>query len=400
MANLVVDILRYLESVGEPFRSDRRDLADAIAFHVGSDRSDCPSPPRDAPDTSALSLGDAGRLVQSLATRRSVLLLAQPGVGKSALIERLARSAGLECRSLLGTQIAPEDVSGIPKLVGERSVFCPPRSLLPENGAPFCLFLDELPASAPEVQKAFYSILLERRIGEHPLPPGSWVVAAGNRNEDHAVARGLSSALVNRLLVLQVRADVPEWLEWAGEAGVREEVRSFLRLCPDALCRPAPRVPAPFSTPRSWHALSESWTLAESEGSLAPRMLRALVEGYVSPEDATTFLALLAATPRGVELVDYVRDPSRLPREWSLREYVVARVRDAVLSGSLVVDHFEAEAFLLRLTPDLRNTALVSAVDAWGALGVRAAFREALEELASGYEEHDLGYEGLDDVDA
>ena len=37
-----------------------------------------------------------------------------------------AREANLPCRSLLGTQIAPEDVSGIPRIVGERSVFCPP----------------------------------------------------------------------------------------------------------------------------------------------------------------------------------------------------------------------------------------------------------------------------------
>ena len=58
-------------------------------------------------------------------------------------------------RSLLGTQIAPEDVSGIPRIVGNRSVFCPPRILLPEEPEPFCLFLDELPACAPDIQKAF-----------------------------------------------------------------------------------------------------------------------------------------------------------------------------------------------------------------------------------------------------
>ena len=44
--------------------------------------------------------------------------------------------------------------------------------LLPETPEPFCLFLDELPACAPDVQKAFYSLLLERRLGEHALPPG------------------------------------------------------------------------------------------------------------------------------------------------------------------------------------------------------------------------------------
>ena len=53
----------------------------------------------------------------------------------------------------------------MPRLLRERAVFCPPRQLLPEDGRPFCLFLDELPSAPPEVQKAFYSLLLELRIG-------------------------------------------------------------------------------------------------------------------------------------------------------------------------------------------------------------------------------------------
>src|SRR5262249_53954960 len=156
-----------------------------------------------------------------------LLLQAPPGVGKTAIVS--AAEAGLPCRSLLGTQIAPEDVSGIPRIVGERSVFCPPRVLLPEEPHPFCLFLDELPACNADVQKAFYPLLLERRLGEHPLPAGSWVVAAGNRVEDRAQVRDLSAALVNRLFLLQVRVDADEWFAWAERRNVRAEVIAFLK---------------------------------------------------------------------------------------------------------------------------------------------------------------------------
>src|SRR5438309_2328561 len=129
--------------------------------------------------------------------------------------------SGLAVRSLLGTQIAPEDVSGVPRIVGARSIFCPPRTLLPEDDAPFCLLLDELPAAPPEVQKAFYSLLLERRLGEYRLPPGTWVVAAGNRSEDRALVRSMSSALLNRVFVVPVKVDLGEWQTWAEKAGVR-----------------------------------------------------------------------------------------------------------------------------------------------------------------------------------
>ena len=96
-----------------------------------------------------VTLRQAKKLIQCMAHEQSFLLLSAPGIGKSEMVYEAAQEAGLPCRSLLGTQIAPEDVSGVPRIVGERSVFCPPRILLPERPEPFCLFLDELPACAP-----------------------------------------------------------------------------------------------------------------------------------------------------------------------------------------------------------------------------------------------------------
>jgi MoxR-like ATPase len=243
----------------------------------------------DGPLTETVTLSQAQALIRCLAHEQSLLLLSPPGVGKSDVVRQAAARAGLPCRSLLGTQIAPEDVSGVPRIIGERSVFCPPRVLLPEDPKPFCLFLDELPACAPDVQKAFYSLLLERRLGEYPLPPGTWVVAAGNRAEDRALVRTISSALVNRVLVLQIRIDVPEWLSWARANQVRPEVLRFIEGNPEALLRPVPREPVPFSTPRAWASLSRALDLGGQGGILSPPLVRALALGRVSAEDARAF---------------------------------------------------------------------------------------------------------------
>src|SRR3954453_5349375 len=98
-----------------------------------------------APLTETVTLSQARELIGCLAHEQSVLLLSPPGVGKSDVVRQAAAAAGLECKSLLGTQIAPEDVSGVPRIVGERSVFCPPRVQLPENPTKFCLFLHQRP---------------------------------------------------------------------------------------------------------------------------------------------------------------------------------------------------------------------------------------------------------------
>lgn len=110
---------------------------------------------------------------------RPVFIWGAPGIGKSSIVEEFAAELGLSCVCLTGSQLAPEDLIGVPQIIDGTSVFCPPRSLVRKE--PFCLFLDELNACSLEVQKAFYSLILERRIGEYHLPEGSIVLAAGNR---------------------------------------------------------------------------------------------------------------------------------------------------------------------------------------------------------------------------
>ena len=239
-----------------------------------------------------ITLGQAKKLIQCMAHEHSFLVLAPPGSASPRWSTRPRAKRVSPCRSLLGTQIAPEDVSGVPRIVGERSVFCPPRLLLPEQPEPFCLFLDELPACAPDVQKAFYSLLLERRLGEHALPAGTWVVAAGNRIQDRALVRSMSSALVNRVTLLHVRVELDEWLAWARRQKLRPEILSFIAYMPDALARPVPSEPVPFSTPRGWAQLSRALDLAEAGGVLTRETRRALAFGRLSAEDAAIFCAL------------------------------------------------------------------------------------------------------------
>jgi hypothetical protein len=332
-----------------------------------------------------VTLGQAKRLIQCMAQEQSFLLLSAPGIGKSEVVYEAAREAGLPCRSLLGTQIAPEDVSGIPRIVGERSVFCPPRILLPEKPEPFCLFLDELPACAPDVQKAFYSLLLERRLGEHALPPGTWVVAAGNRLQDRALVRAMSSALVNRVTILQIRHDVDEWLAWARKAGVRAEITSFIQTVPDALMRQVPADPVPFSTPRAWSMLSRALDLAEKGGVLTADTRRALAFGRLSPEDAAVFCALAEEAIGTVQPIErYFREPDLLPKGDSARWFILDCIRQFVRDGR--ADGFPPRVvnrFLRSLSPEHQLLAISDMVEKWGALGADKAMYELLRKVTS-----------------
>src|SRR5258707_4972871 len=139
----------------------------------------------------------------NVAVVRPVFIWGPPGIGKSSLVQQFAAQVGLPCVSLLGSQLAPEDILGVPQILGDTSRFCPPRTIAREDA--YCLFLDELNACSHEVQKAFYSLIHERRVGEYELPAGSIVIGAGNRAQDSAIVKPMSSAPLNRMVHLHLK---------------------------------------------------------------------------------------------------------------------------------------------------------------------------------------------------
>jgi MoxR-like ATPase len=335
------------------------------------------------PGNVRISLSQAKALLKCLAADESLLFQSAPGVGKTAIVAEAGNEAGLMCRSLLGTQIAPEDVSGIPRIVGERSVFCPPRMLLPEDPRPFCLFLDELPACSADVQKAFYPLILERRLGEHMLPKGSWVVAAGNRVEDRAMVRDLSAALINRLFLLQIRVDVNEWFRWAQGLDLRQEILLFLQHVPEALLRSVPAEPVPFSTPRAWAMLAEALDQAEKDGILTREIRRALVFGRVSAEDASMFCAVTEESIAKVRPAEYYLDrPEEMPTSEAPRWFVLNRIRRLVEQKEVTNRPPEVfDRFFRSLNQEHRLMLMVDLVDHWGKLGAETVMLETVWEV-------------------
>lgn len=272
-------------------------------------------------------------LLLHLAVVRPVFVWGAPGIGKSSLVRAFADSLGLECVTLLGTQLAPEDLLGVPELVDGRSRFAPPEAIA--RNEPYCLFLDELNSSAPEVQKAFYSLILDRRIGAYELPAGSIVLGAGNRATDNALARPMASALVNRLVHVHLRASAADWLSWAAVSGVHPWVVDYLTQRPDHLWVQPPKTEEPFSTPRSWHMLSDA--LHSYPEAVGEETLRVLAGGTLTPGHASAFCAYVKTVRHRYGLDAVLRGDARWPAATADRDLL----------------YFLAETFRVRLAKEL-----------------------------------------------
>ena len=256
-----------------------------------------------------LTQRELSEFLLNVAPVRPVFIWGAPGIGKSALVTQFAESLGIPCVSLLGSQLAPEDLIGVPQIVDGTSRFCPPRTIArPES---YCLFLDELNACSHEVQKAFYSLIHERRVGEYELPEGSVVIGAGNRAQDNAIVKPMSSALMNRMIHVHLRASHRDWLAWAGENGIHSWVMEYIGMRPDHLWSRPPATEEPFSSPRSWHMLSDS--LHEFGEEIDDAMLGILAFGCLTSHHAGQFRAFVKQLRNRYAIASILKGELRWP---------------------------------------------------------------------------------------
>lgn len=176
----------------------------------------------------------------------------------------------MPCVSLLGSQLTPEDIIGIPQIRGNTSEFLPPNMIA--RSEPYVLFLDELNACSQEVQKAFYSLIHEKRIGEYHLPEGSIIIGAGNRAQDSAIVKIMSSALINRMFHVQLNpvpwdVQLAEWFDLYFSP--LEKYRSYARPSRRQSC--TPDIPRPRYTYHDVLADGRTFgVVIDTSGSMKP----------------------------------------------------------------------------------------------------------------------------------
>lgn len=187
-----------------------------------------------------------------------------PGIGKSAIVAQIADKYDLELLDIRLSQYLTEDLTGIPSIDANSGkakynpfdTFPMAGDPLPLNKNGWLIFLDELSSASEEILAATYSLLHGHTIGGHKIHPKARIVAAGNRASDSAIARDLPDTIISRVLPIEMRVNVDDWVDHAKSTGVHPELVSFLSKYPDFLLSqvdPSKRAELEtFPNPRSW----------------------------------------------------------------------------------------------------------------------------------------------------
>lgn len=225
-----------------------------------------------------MNFTELAKLIHSLPSKQTVLLLGKPGIGKTALGRDVARlmtesrhrdeptAPEAVCHVVDLSSSLPEDISGLPFPQGDVTEYKPTAWVhdLCRPDAYGVLILDDLPAATQAVQVACRQIALERRVHRFAFAPGVRVIVTGNRREDKSASTTLPAHFRNSCVMLTVEPDVDEWAAWAADASIPGVIPAFLRFRPNRLAmlpKDADEQGA-FATPRTWAMLGSCYDAA------------------------------------------------------------------------------------------------------------------------------------------
>jgi hypothetical protein len=217
--------------------------------------------------------------------RRPVLLEGPTGIGKSEIVQAVAKKLGIATVVLDLSLLEPPDLVGLPVVEGGRTRYALP-AILPRDGAGIVM-LEELNRAERYIQQPALQLLSARTLHEYELPAGWTVFAAVNPATGDYQVTPLDPALRARFLDLRVRADRGSWLAWAIGQSIHPAVLSLAR----AHERIFDDVP-----PRTWTYVSQLLKVVERSERDDALLMRDLLSGYLPGSWIESLLALREAT--------------------------------------------------------------------------------------------------------
>lgn len=162
--------------------------------------------------------------------RKPVLLRGRHGIGKSTVVYQFADSKNMEVVERRASQMTEGDLVGLPSVDNNSTRFNPPDWFKAACDRPVVLFLDEVDRATLEVRQGIFELTDSRKLNGHKLHDDTLIFAAVNGGEHGAQYQvgEMDPAELDRWTVFDIEPSVEDWLSWASDSGISQEVFNFV----------------------------------------------------------------------------------------------------------------------------------------------------------------------------
>lgn len=219
--------------------------------------------------------------------QRPVLLMGPPGIGKTQIMEQVARECQIGLVSYTITHHTRQSAIGLP-FIQKKSYAGQEREVteytmseivasifdkMEETGlTEGILFIDEINCVSETLAPAMLQFLQYKTFGNHKIPDGWIIAAAGNPPEYNKSVREFDIATLDRIKRIDVEASFEVWKEYARQVNIHPAVVSYLTAKPQYFYQVETTVDGKvFATPRGWEDLARFLEVYEKIGKTMDR---------------------------------------------------------------------------------------------------------------------------------
>ncbi len=233
--------------------------------------------------------------------RLPALLIGPPGVGKTDTAKQIAEELNIGFVESSLVHHTRQSLLGLPVITSESGISHTEYTMSEiiervwreyNNGHPEgILFLDEFLCMSETVAPAVLSLLQFKNLGMYRMPPGWFIILAGNPSEYNRSVRKLDPVTVDRMRIYHIDYDAKTWLEYAKEIHLNPGVTEYIGIHPENLSRIDMGQDEEVVTPRSWTNLSYTMSANDSLGIRTDyRMIRQFIRSDEIAKDFYEFL--------------------------------------------------------------------------------------------------------------